>query len=342
MWTASFRIFEHTGAMPTAPTGTGDDGGLSTAARLLRLLSILQARPQWTAPQLAERLEVTTRTVRRDVGRLRELGYPVDAAPGPQGGYRLVRGGSMPPLLLDPDEAVAVAVGLRLAADGSVAELDDATVSALAKLDQLLPAALAERVRAVHETVDDLQGRAPDRVASGLFSTLAQACRQGRRLRLGYTDRDGRTTERRVDPHRLVRSGPRWYLAARDVDRDAWRTLRLDRIGDVHVTAQPVAIADPPDAVELVVRGTGVDPYAVRARLRLPLAAEAARRVIPLTAGLHEPDGPDATIVTTGGPDLDRTARWVTGLGPAVEVLDPPELRAAVRARAEALAAANR
>lgn len=318
-----------------------DDRGLRSAARLLRLLSVLQARPVWTAAQLAERLGVTTRTVRRDVTRLRDLGYPVDAEPGPHGGYRLGRGGSMPPLLLADDEAVAVAIGLRLAADGSVTGLDDATVTALAKLDQVLPTPLAARVRAVHETVADLQGRSPDRVDATLFSTLAQACRQGERIRVVYTSRAGTETERRVDPYRLVRSGPRWYLAARDVDRDAWRTLRLDRIGDVHVTRQPVAITDPPDPVELVARGMGVDPYAVQARLRVPLGAEAAQQVIPRTVGFHQPDGPAATIVTAGGPDVVRMARWIASLGPAIEVLDPPELRAELRAHLAGLAAAN-
>lgn len=343
MRTVTVRIIGQAGPVPSDIAGSGgDDGGFATAARLLRLLSILQTRPAWTARELAERLEVTTRTVRRDVTRLRTLGYPVDAEAGPHGGYRLGRGGSMPPLLLADDEAVAVAVGLRLAADGSVGGLDDATVAALTKLDQVLPEHLAARVRDVHETVADLQGRAPDRVDGEVFLALARACRQGQRLRLGYTDREGRVTERRVDPYRLVRSGPRWYLAARDVDRDAWRTLRLDRIGDVHVTTVRVELGDPPDPLELVARGMGVGPYAVQARLRLPLGADAALAVVPRTAGVHEPDGPDATIVTAGGPTVEAMARWVAGLGPAVEVLSPPELRTALATHAAALAAANR
>ncbi|MPY95511.1 MAG: WYL domain-containing protein [Acidimicrobiia bacterium] len=314
---------------------------LETSARLLRLLSLFQARPLWTAPELAERLDVTTRTVRRDVARLRELGYPVDAEPGRAGGYRLGRGGALPPLLLEDDEAVAVAVGLRLAADGSVSGLDDATVSALAKLHQVLPATLAERVRGVHDAVVDLQGRVPDRVGGPLFLTLAQACREGLRLRAAYTDRDGHRSDRRLDPHRLVRAGPRWYLVCRDVDRDAWRTLRVDRLDEVHVTKQRVEIQDPPDAAELVARGMGLGPYAARARVRLPVGPAEATRLIPRTAGVHEPDGEGATIVTLGGPDLDQMARWLGSLGTPVEVLDPPELREAVHARAHALAQAN-
>lgn len=319
-----------------------DDGGLATSARLLRLLSILQARPVWSAPQLAERLEVTARTVRRDISRLRSLGYPVDAEPGPGGGYRLGRGASMPPLLLADDEAVAVAIGLRLAADGTVDGLDDATVSALAKLDQVLPTALAHRVRAVHEMVADMPGRPPDRVASDLFFTLARACRQGERLRMDYTDRVGNATERRIDPYRLVRSGPRWYLVARDVDRDGWRTLRLDRIDAVQVTRQPVEITDPPDAVDLVSKAMSVAPYAVTGRIRLAVGMDAAMQVVPPGAGVHEADGPDATIVTLGAPDVVGMARWLAAMRMPVEVLDPPELRTALLDHLDAMAAVNR
>ncbi len=312
-----------------------------TPARLLRLLSLLQARPIWTAPELAERLEVTDRTVRRDVARLRGLGYPVDAEPGPFGGYRLGRGGSLPPLLLDDDEAVAVALGLRAAADGSVSGLDDATVSALAKLEQVLPAPLVERVRSISAVTTELRGRDPDQVDAALLVELARTCRQSERIRLGYVDRDGNESDRRVDPYRLVRMGPRWYLVARDVDRDAWRTLRVDRIGEVTSTRHPVEILDPPDPVRLVQRANAVAPYAVQATVRLPVALDRAERIIGRPSGVHRADGPDATIVETGGGSIDAVAGWLTGLPVAVEVLDPPALRAAVRARAEALLAAN-
>lgn len=217
-----------------------------TPARLLRMLTLLQARPSWTAPELAERLGVTDRTIRRDITRLRDLGYPVEAEPGPYGGYRLGRGGALPPLLLDDDEAVAVAVGLRLAADGSVAGTDDAAVSALAKLAQMLPARLSARVRAVHEATVELRGRAPDLVDADLLVALAQACRAGERVRLAYTDRDGRASERLADPLRLVRSGPRWYLVARDVEHDAWRTFRVDRVTRASPTGRRVGLGEPP------------------------------------------------------------------------------------------------
>lgn len=312
-----------------------------TSARLLRLLSLLQARPTWTAPELAERLGVTTRTVRRDVTRLRDLGYPVDAEVGPHGGYQLGRGGRLPPLLLDDDEAVAVALGLRAAADGSVSGLDEATVSALAKLEQVLPAPLVERVRSMQSVTTELHGRPPDRVDAGLLVELARVCRQSERIRLGYVDREGRETERRVDPYRLVRMGPRWYLVARDVDRDAWRTLRVDRIGEVRTTRHPVEIVDPPDPVALVQRANAVAPYAVQATVRLAVPLAHAQSLITRTTGVHRPDGPDATIVELGGSSLPHMAAWLAGLGVPVEVLDPPELGTALRAHAETLLAAN-
>jgi predicted DNA-binding transcriptional regulator YafY len=314
---------------------------LETSARLLRLLSLFQSRPGWTAPELADRLGVTERTVRRDVTRLRDLGYPVEAQAGPHGGYQLGRGGALPPLLLDDDEAVAVAVGLRAAADGSVAGLDDATVSALAKLDQVLPAPLAARVRAVHGSTATLRGRDPDPLAPDLLVTLAQACRAGERLRLGYADREGRTSERRVDPYRLVRSGPRWYLVARDVDRADWRTFRVDRVTAATPAGGRADLSDPPDPVALVARGMALGPYPLQARLRLPLGAAAALDVIPRTVGVHTADGPDATIVELGGGDVAGMTRYLAGLGVALEVLAPPELREAVRAYGQALAARN-
>lgn len=311
------------------------------SSRLLRLIGLFTARPGWTAPELAERLAVTPRTVRRDVARLRDLGYPVDAESGPVGGYRLGRGAALPLLQLADDEAVAVAVGLRLAADGSIGGIDDATASALAKLDQVLPAPLAARVRGVHESVLDLRGRAPDRIAGAVFLDLARCCREGLRVRLHYVSRSGGSGERRVDPYRLVHAGPRWYLVGRDVDRDAWRTYRVDRIASVDPTRQGVEIIDPPDPEELVARGMGVAPYAVHARVRLRLDADAAASVLPRTVGVHEPEGPDATVVTVGGPDADRMAAWLCGLSAPVEVLSPEDLRSAVRRRAEHLAALN-
>ena len=320
---------------------------LETSARLLRLLSLLQARPAWTAGELAERLGVTDRTVRRDMVRLRELGYPVDAVVGPEGGYRLGRGGALPPLLLDDDEAVAVAVGLRAAAAGGVSGVEDATVSALAKLEQVLPARLAARVRAVHEVTAELLGRAPDPVDAGLLAELAQACRNGERARLGYARHDGEVSERRVDPYRLVRSGPRWYLVAHDVDRRDWRTFRLDRVSAARSLRQPGDLAalaaseGLPDPLAMVSRGLATGPWTVVARLRMPVPPDEARAVLPRTVATHTPDGAGGTIVEFGSNDLAGMARQVAALGVAAEVLSPPELREAVAAHARALAELN-
>ena len=311
-----------------------------TPGRLLRLLSMLQARPSWTGPELAERLGITVRTVRRDVDRLRRLGYPVNAVPGPAGGYELGVGGVMPPLLLDDDEAVAVAVGLRAAADGTVTGLEEATVSALAKLDQVLPRHLAGRVADLHATTVQLWGRPPERVDATALALVARACRRSERLRFSYTSRSNERTERLVEPYRLVRFGVRWYLVAHDVGRGDWRTFRLDRLADPRPTGTRFELVDPPDPGELVSRGVAVSAYDFVARIRLPLPLDEALKVIPRTVGVPAPDGEAATVIELGA-DAKAMPRWLASLSCPVEVLDPPELREALRRHGEALAAAN-
>jgi predicted DNA-binding transcriptional regulator YafY len=202
---------------------------LETSARLLRLLSVLQTRRDWTGPQLAERLGVTTRTIRNDVERLRDLGYPVTAVPGVGGGYRLGAGAALPPLLLDDDEAVAVAIGLRTAAGGTVAGIEDSSVQALAKLERLLPSRLRHRVSALTAAMVALPGSGPS-VDAETLTTIAAACRDHERLRFHYQTHDGEGSARVTEPHRLIHSGRRWYLLAWDVDRRDWRTFRVDRI----------------------------------------------------------------------------------------------------------------
>src|SRR5436309_3491303 len=202
---------------------------LETSARLLRLLSLLQARRDWTGTELATRLGVTTRTIRNDIGRLRGLGYPVDARPGVAGGYRLGTSGILPPLLLDDDEAVAIAVGLRTAASGSIAGIEETSVRALTKLEQVLPSRLRRRVSALGDVTSAFSAEGP-RIDPDLLATLAGACRDRARLRFSYMARDERLTRRSVEPAAVVHSGYRWYLVAYDLDRDDWRTFRLDRI----------------------------------------------------------------------------------------------------------------
>jgi len=313
-----------------------------TAERMLRLLGLLQARAQWSSAELAARLATSERTLRRDVERLRRLDYPVEADPGPGGGYRLGRGGKLPPLLLDEDETVAVALGLQTAADGSVAGINDAVSSALAKLERFLPAHLAARVRDLDEASETLWGRGPDPVDPDLLVTLAGACRRGERVRLDYCDRTGNATSRLVDPYRLVRAGRRWYLAARDTDRAAWRTFRVDRAEAVALTGIRVELDDPPDALRLVSEAMGLAPYPVKARVRLPLSVEDAAQVVPRTVGVLNADGDAATIVELGGPHLAGMVGFLAALPFPCEVLAPEELRAALRAHGERLARANR
>ncbi|MFC8528943.1 helix-turn-helix transcriptional regulator [Nocardia sp. NPDC057227] len=208
--------------MPTDPTG-----------RALHLLSLLQTHRWWRAAELAERLEITERTVRRDIDRLRELGYPVDATTGRYGGYRLAAGTHMPPLILDDDEAVAVAIGLRYAAEADIDGIEETSLRALMKIEQLLPHRLRRRVSALQSSVSSLRRITDeDLVDPGTLGVLAAACRDHEEVRFGYRRRDGENSPRLVQPHQLVTAGRRWYLVALDRDRDDWRTFRLDRIGE--------------------------------------------------------------------------------------------------------------
>jgi predicted DNA-binding transcriptional regulator YafY len=208
----------------------------NTSARMLRLLSLLQTHRYWPGMELADRLEVSARTLRRDVDRLRELGYPVDAARGVAGGYQLQAGAAVPPLLLDDDEAVAIAVGLRTAAAGAVAGFEETSVRALAKVIQLLPPRLRKRIDALQAaTSPGIFGDGPSIDATAL-TTIAMACRGEERLRFGYTTRDGDTATRLVEPHRLVSLGRRWYLICWDLDRADWRSFRVDRLTEPAAT----------------------------------------------------------------------------------------------------------
>ncbi len=208
-----------------------DVGMMDPTARALRLLSLLQTHKFWSGDELAERLEVSARTLRRDVDRLRELGYPVDATPGAAGGYRLAAGAHLPPLLLDDDEAVAIAVGLRAAAGASIEGIEETSVRALAKLEQVLPNRLRRRVNAVHANVSSLRwGGNDEMVDAEALAVLALACRDNEQVRFHYQRRDGEEAHRLVEPHNLVSAGSRWYLVGWDLQRADWRTFRLDRL----------------------------------------------------------------------------------------------------------------
>ncbi|MET8584679.1 YafY family protein [Streptomyces collinus] len=314
---------------------------IGSSARLLRLLSLLSSRPSWTCAELAERIEVTDRTVRRDISRLRELGYSVDSEPGPWGGYRLRAGTRVPPLILDDEEALAVAVGLREAAQGDALGSDQAALSALLKLRQVLLGRIADRLGALDDAFVSLPAADGPRIRTGLLLELALACRSGERARLSYVDAEGRATLRDVDPYRLVRTSRRWYFVARDVARDQWRTFRADRIDRLQPTGRPADLTDPPDAAWLVSRNTANGPYPLSATVRLPLPMEAALRLVPATVGTHRFDGPESTLVDIGGPDPDGLARYLLGLGTPLRVLAPDSVREALLRRTRELLEAH-
>jgi predicted DNA-binding transcriptional regulator YafY len=208
----------------------------STSSRMLKLLSLLQTHRYWPGADLADRLEVSPRTLRRDIDRLRELGYPVEAQRGLEGGYQLAAGAALPPLVLDDDEAVALAIGLRAAAQGAVSGIEDASVRALAKVVQVMPPTLRRRVDALGSAT--MLGLWPGNAVldAEVLTTLAQSCRDEERVRFSYTAADGQKTTRHVEPLRLVSLGRRWYLVAYDLLRQDWRTFRLDRLSSVRST----------------------------------------------------------------------------------------------------------
>lgn len=305
---------------------------MSASARLLRLVSLLSTRPSWTNRELADRLGVTERTVRRDVAKLRELGYGVESDAGPWGGYRLGQAGAVPPLNLDDEEAFAVAVALQEAARTGLLGDDRAALSALFKLQRLLPRRVADRLGAFAGALVHTPRAAGDPVSAAVLAELAGACRTGERLRLAYRDREGRATVREVDPYRLVRTAHRWYLVAEDVARGQWRTFRADRVEAAHGTGRTTEIVDPPDAAKLVADMLTSD-YPVYATIRLPVPAERARQLVPPGAGVHEPDGERATLVTMGGTSLEDLATRLLRLASPLRVVEPEELRAVLRRR---------
>jgi predicted DNA-binding transcriptional regulator YafY len=301
-----------------------------TPARLLRLLNLLSARPWWAGPELAGRLEVTERTLRRDVSRLRGLGYPIEGTTGPYGGYRLGAAGHLPPLLLDDDEAVAVAVALRSASGGGASGLESAALSALTKLDQVLPVRLRERIGALRSVTVALGPRQVPPVDLDVLVPVAVACRRPERLRFSYQAGDGTASERHVEPYRLVYTDRRWYLVAFDRDRDAWRTFRVDRMNEPHPTGVPFDRTDPPDAAALVAHGVALAVHALQARIRLHVPPEDAARLIAPTDGVIERESEATTIARVGG-DADWIAGFVAGLPCRAEVLEPEEVRIEVR-----------
>jgi predicted DNA-binding transcriptional regulator YafY len=311
---------------------------VQTSARLLALLSLLQVRREWTGQELADRLDVGPRTIRRDVDKLRSLGYPIEAAPGVAGGYRLGNGGELPPLLLDDAEAVAVAVGLRTAATGGIAGIEETSVRALTKLEQVLPSRLRRRVSALSDATSTFGVEGPQ-IDPEVLATLAGACRDQVRLRYAYVARDDRASQRIVEPAAVVYSGHRWYLVAFDLDRDDWRTFRLDRIrGRVRLgergRRRVVPGGDPAAYVRERLRGAreGDVLQIARGRIRVGAPAARIRSRVPARYATVEPDGEAECIVTSRGGWSTGFLVWMATLDEPMDVLEPPEMVAAARA----------
>jgi predicted DNA-binding transcriptional regulator YafY len=305
---------------------------LETSARLLRLLSLLQARRDWTSTELANRLDVTTRTIRNDIDRLRELGYPVEARPGVAGGYRLGAGGTLPPLLLDDDEAVAVAIALRTTASGSVTGIEETSLRALAKLQQVLPSRLRHRVSAFQASALTLPSPGP-RVDPDALAAIAGACRDHELLRFDYSAHSGATSQRRVEPYRLVNDRRRWYLVAWDTGRDAWRTFRVDRIELRMPTRQRFAPRPLPPDEEIaaqVARGIGEAHWRYRARVIVHAPAAYVRSRLPIPVEVRSL-GEDRCEFEPGSDHPEMLALYLGLLDADFTIADSPELATALR-----------
>ena len=300
----------------------------TTSSRLLSLLSLLQARREWPGTELADRLEVSQRTIRRDIDRLRNLGYPVESVTGPAGGYELRAGTAMPPLLLDDEEAIAIAVGLRTAARASVSGIEETSVRALVKLEQVLPSHLRRRVRALQTSTIAMPvpGDASE-VDPQQLTVMAAACRDRERLRFSYSAADGTVTRREVEPHTLVNAGKRWYLVAWDCGRKDWRTFRVDRITRAAATGVRSDEHELPakDAAAYVSQSLRSAPHRYEARVvvKAPAAELRKRRWV---GGSVEPIDESTCEYRTGDDDLDWLALRVAMLGYEFTVDGPPEL----------------
>jgi predicted DNA-binding transcriptional regulator YafY len=300
----------------------------TTSSRLLTLLSLLQGRRDWPGGELAARLGVSGRTIRRDVDRLRDLGYPVESMTGPAGGYQLRAGTAMPPLLLDDEEAIAIAVGLRTAAGASVTGIEEASVRALVKLEQILPSHLRRRVRALQSATLTLTYGGGPQVDPQCLTVIAAACRDHERVRFAYRARDRVDTRREVEPHSLVNAGRRWYLVAWDCNRLDWRTFRVDRLAKpastgVRFTARKLPAKD---AAAYVAQSLESAPSRYEARVTVHAPAAELERRRRWLGGTVEAIDDDRCELRTGDDDLDWLATRIAMLGVDFDVREPPEL----------------
>ncbi|MFB9311666.1 helix-turn-helix transcriptional regulator [Nocardioides plantarum] len=315
---------------------------MSTSARMLSLLSLLQTHRYWPGDELATRLEVSGRTLRRDIERLRDLGYVVDASRGVAGGYQLRAGGQLPPLLLEDDEAVAIAVGLRTAAAGSVGGLEETSVQALTKVVALMPAPLRRRMdalKAVTDTPGPWGGGGPT-VDATILTTLAQACRDDEPLTFDYAARGAEVTHRRVEPHRLVSLGRRWYLVAHDRDRQDWRSFRVDRISAPVATGQRFRPRELPggDALAFVEAGFRRIPQRYDVRVRVAAPAPQVRGAVGRWGEVTQ-TGDDACVLAMKVDSLAWPVMVLAQVGAPFEIDSPDDLRAEVARVASVMAA---
>jgi predicted DNA-binding transcriptional regulator YafY len=316
---------------------------LDTSARLLRLLALFQSRRYWSGAELCTRLEVTGRTLRRDVERLRSLGYPVNSTAGTAGGYQLGAGATLPPLLLDDDEAVAVAVGLRTAATANVTGLEEASVRALLKLEQVLPARLARRVTAMHSIIVPLANKSAT-VDAKLLAQIAGACRDHDRLRFHYRGRSAEASSRATEPHSLVHTGRRWYLVAWDIGRRDWRTFRVDRMEPPVALSTRFVPRKPPaeDMAAYVSKNLAYSQYPHRARVVLHAPVEKVSERVSPTAGSLEALDHHTCRLHTGAHSLEYLAVHLALIGVDFDIEEPEELIDHVRRIGELFARATR
>ena len=309
---------------------------LSSSTRLLRLLSLLQTRAHWMGPDLAERLEVHPRTLRRDIDRLRQLGYPVQASSGVAGGYAFRAGQALPPLLLDDEEALAVSIALRTATAGAVGGIEEPALRALVKLEQAMPARLRKRVNALRSAILPLTHTGPV-VEASVLATLALACRDQLRMEFRYEDGQGRSAQRSVEPQGVVHTGQRWYLVAWDRVRNDWRTFRIDRIvGDPQVGTHfaPRASPDGGDLKGYVSRSITAPHQAEQARVVLHAPYAVMSRRIPPSAGVVTPldQGQRCQLECAAN---DSLVYWLMALDVEFEVLAPAALKERLRVAGE-------
>ncbi|UFU03215.1 YafY family transcriptional regulator [Ruania suaedae] len=307
---------------------------MTTSSRTLRLLSLLQAHRYWAGDELAERLGVSLRTLRRDVDRLRDLGYPVQSGRGVGGGYQLAPGAALPPLVLDDDEAVALVVGLQSAAHSGLANVAEASVRALATVVPVLPTRLRRQVEAIGATTDSLRPDAPAGEATdpATLVVLAQACRDAERVRFGYSSASGEATHRHVEPVRLVTVGRRYYLLGYDLDRADWRSFRLDRVREPLPTGSWFRPREVPggDAAAYVRDGLRRGSPGPQASAELVADADRVREQIgrwfEVTAS-----GPGRCRVHADGVDPEWMAFALAHTGGEILSVEPAEVREVMR-----------